>query len=192
MASPRRVQTAIADPKVALNAVPVTITSPPSRMAVVCSWYQDAISWALSDGAGGGMKPASATSPTKNKTTSAGPPHAQRRSEVVFNGSGFIGSPGEYSDVVCPLGSLHWFRCHANATSGSGVKPSRTQFSCEGYAAVQPPSTTTTWPVQYVDVGAQRNSKAASSSTSAPGRPAGHMRRNHFIAASLENISVFI
>src|SRR5258707_7614231 len=99
MASPRRIQTAIAAPNVALNAVPVTITRTPIWMAVVCSWYQDAISWALSDGAGGGMKPASATSPTKNKTTNAGPLHAQRRSEVGFSGSGLICSSVEYSDV---------------------------------------------------------------------------------------------
>src|SRR3981081_1328735 len=105
MASPRRVQTAIADPNVALNAVPVTITRTPIRMAVACSWYQDAISWALSDGAGGGMKPASGTSPTKNKRTRAGPLHAQRRRAVVFSGSGFIGSPGEYSDGGLPT----WF-----------------------------------------------------------------------------------
>src|SRR3979490_2222539 len=117
MASPRRVQTAIADPNVALNAVPVTITRTPIRMAVVCSWYQDAISWALSDGAGGGMKPASGTSPTKNKTTRAGPLHAQRRRAVVFSGSGFIGSPGEYSDVVYKPGSFTWFRCQASAPS---------------------------------------------------------------------------
>src|SRR5258705_11510794 len=69
---------------------------------------------------------------------------------------------------------------------------SRTQFSCEGHAAVQPPSTTTTWPVQYVDVGAQRKSNAASSSARTPGRLVGHIRRNHFIAASLSNTSVFI
>src|SRR5258707_13364457 len=104
MASPRRVQTAIADPNVALNAVPVTITRTPIRMAVVCSWYQDAISWALSDGAGGGMKPASGTSPTKNKTTRAGPLHAQRRSEGVFSGSGFIGPPRRTGTWATKLG----------------------------------------------------------------------------------------
>src|SRR5258705_12900652 len=104
-----------------------------------------------------------------------------------------LASPGEYSDGGLPT----WFTSLVpmpgeRRIGGSAVKPSRTQFSCEGYAAVQPPSTTTTWPVQYVDVGAQRNSRAASSSASAPGRPAGHMRRSHFIAASLQNISVFI
>src|SRR5258705_10922309 len=106
MASPRRVQTAIADPNVALNAVPVTITRTPIWMAVVCSWYQDAISWALSDGAGGGMKPASGASPAKNKTTGAGPLHAQRGRGDVFSGSGSIVATREYSDMGTTLGSI--------------------------------------------------------------------------------------
>src|SRR5882757_875809 len=140
MASPRRVQTAIEDPNVALNAVPVTITRTPIWMAVVCSWYQDAISWALSDGAGGGMKPASGTSPTKNKTTRAGPLHAQRRNAVVFSGSGFIGfSRGVQRRWSTHL--VHFTGSDAGRTPHrrSAVKPSRAQFSCEDYAAVQPP-----------------------------------------------------
>src|SRR5882757_10114806 len=115
------------------------------------------------------------------------------------------GEARSYSAVAASLalpGSTATWSTHLVHFSGSDarrtphqrirVKLSRIQFSGEDYAAVQPPSTTTTWPVQYVDVGAQRNSKAASSSAIAPGRPAGHMRRSHFIAASLWNISVFI